>query len=89
MSVSVYVLQTAATGRRYVGITANLRRRMAEHNSGQCSSTRNDVPWRLIYREDCADHAQAREREKFLKSGQGREYLRKILARKLAPASSG
>ncbi len=75
MAVWVYALRSENTGRRYVGITAHLQRRVSQHNNGQTQSTRAGVPWRLIYRESCPDHAHAREREKFLKSGQGRAFL--------------
>jgi putative endonuclease len=75
MPVWVYALRSDTTGRRYVGITAHLQHRVRQHNNGQTRSTRTEVPWRLIYREFCPDYPYAREREKFLKSGQGRAFL--------------
>ena len=89
MGVWVYVLQSETTGRHYVGITADLRRRLQEHKTGQSRSTRGGGPWKLVYTEEYTDHSLAREREKSLKSGQGREYLKDLLGTRPAPASGG
>jgi putative endonuclease len=72
--VTVYVLE-GETGRRYVGITNDLARRLKEHGSGQTHSGRLIGPFRVIHLEEYTDHVAAREREKFLKSGEGREWL--------------
>ena len=71
----VYVLRSRVNGRLYVGMTSRLRRRLAEHNNGHNRSTSAWRPWDLIRRESFADYAQARERERFLKSGQGRAIV--------------
>jgi putative endonuclease len=45
----VYLLESdAAAGQRYVGITSDLRRRVAEHRSGKSSHTSKFMPWRLV-----------------------------------------
>ena len=85
--VTVYVLE-GSTGRRYVGITNNLRRRLKEHRSGCTRSGRLIGGFRLLHKEEYPDHAGARDREKFLKSGQGREFLRAKYSR-LGPAAGG
>ncbi|HEX9749812.1 MAG TPA: GIY-YIG nuclease family protein [candidate division Zixibacteria bacterium] len=72
--VTVYVLR-GDSGRRYVGITNNLPRRLNEHRSAGTSVSRMLGDFRLIFTEEYTDHAQARIREKFLKSGQGRKWL--------------
>jgi len=89
MVVWVYALRSEKTGRRYVGITAHLQQRIGQHNSGQTQSTRSGVPWRLIYRERCPNHAHAREREKFFKSGQGRAFLDTLTPLLSRPACGG
>ena len=89
MVVWVYALRSEKTCRRYVGITAHLQQRIGQHNSGQTQSSRSGVPWRLIYRERCSDHAHAREREKFLKSGQGRAFLDTLTPCSSWPATGG
>ncbi len=75
----VYVLKSEKDGRLYKGFTNNLDRRLLEHNKGQNRSTKGYLPWKLVHKEEFATLAEARNREKFLKTGQGRDYLRKIL----------
>jgi len=77
----VYVLKSKRTHKRYVGITNNLGRRLKEHNGGNCRSTKAGAPWKLIYKEIFDSHEEARKREKFFKSGQGREWLRSTLGK--------
>jgi putative endonuclease len=77
----VYVLRSEATGRHYVGYTSDLTQRLGQHNSGITKSTRNRGPWKLIHQESFPARADGMRREKFLKTGQGREEL------KLLPSS--
>jgi len=74
----VYVLKSESSGRRYVGMTNNLERRLKEHNSGKMKSTKAFIPWEIIYTENYSNRTEAREREKCLKSSAGRRYLRTI-----------
>ena len=74
--VTIYVLQSLSSGHHYVGITKDLSRRLKEHNQGQSRATRSRGPWKLLYSEGSPDYAQARKRERFLKSGPGHEFLR-------------
>lgn len=76
----VYVLQSETTEQFYTGFTADLVQRIGQHNQGVTKSTRNRGPWRLVYQEQFATRAEAMRREKFLKSGKGREELRGLLA---------
>ena len=71
----VYVLKSRRTGRRYVGCTADLDRRIEEHNRGQTRATRGGTPWDLAHKEAFQSHAEALRRERFLKSGRGRREL--------------
>ena len=74
--VTVYVLQ--GKGKRYVGITNNLIRRLAEHKSGHTKSAQIIGQFKLLHTEEFPDYNSARKREKFLKSGQGREFLNSL-----------
>ncbi len=38
------------------------------------------MPWELVYKEMYITRKEARQREKFLKSGKGRDFLKQILA---------
>lgn len=55
-------LRSRVTGRRYVGSCGDLDRRLYEHNAGQCASTRNGVPWRLLHGESFSTRLEAAER---------------------------
>lgn len=72
--VIVYVLK-GSNGKRYVGITNNIERRLKEHRSGSTKGGQVIGDFRLLYTEEFVDYYVARKREKFLKSGQGREWL--------------
>jgi len=73
----VYVLKNGK-GRLYVGHTNNLERRITEHNTGLSPYTKNRGPWELAYSESFDTRGEAMKREKFLKSGKGRELLKSI-----------
>lgn len=73
---SVYALSSEIRSYIYVGFTNNLERRMSEHNKGYEKTTRPYRPFRLIYEEKCDDRITARAREKFFKSGKGKEFLK-------------
>ncbi len=72
----VYVLLSEKDGRFYTGSTNDLKRRFVEHNAGKVESTKRRKPFKLIYYEACIDEKDARQREKYLKSGMGKKYIR-------------
>jgi len=75
MSYFVYILKTKKDNKRYIGFTNNLDRRINEHNSGLVKSTKNRKPLILIYTEEFERKTEAMAREKFFKTGKGRELL--------------
>ena len=62
--------------KKYIGLTNNIERRIAEHNSGKVESTKYRVPLELIYFEEFKNRTEAAERKKFFKTGKGREFLK-------------
>jgi putative endonuclease len=74
----VYVLRSEKTGRRYVGSCENLDDRLRRHNAGECNATRHGVPWILIHRESFLTRTEAVERERYYKTGRGRDELDRI-----------
>ena len=70
------VLYSRKDGRWYTGVTKDLRARMREHRTGRVSSTRSRRPLFLVYYEACLDEADAWRRERYLKTGRGKRYLR-------------
>jgi putative endonuclease len=85
----VYVIQNQSSGRLYTGFTRDLTQRLGQHNSGITKSTKGRGPWDLVYSEPHSTRAGAMRREKFLKSGKGREELQGILTAKSMKASAG
>ena len=75
----VYTLLSHKDGNLYTGSTNDLKRRLKEHNAGGVNSTKNRSPLKLIYYEACIDEEDTRNREKYLKSGMGKKYLRNRL----------
>ena len=71
----VYVLRSDVDGRLYKGHTTRLEERIGEHNFGKTSSTKGYRPWKLVYFEKLDSLKDAVDRERFLKSGAGREFL--------------
>lgn len=69
----VYILKSEKDGKCYVGLTSNLKRKLQEHNAKQVKSTKARTPFTLVYNEQFETRTEARKREKFLKSGSGRE----------------
>ena len=81
----IYILLSKKNRRLYVGYTVDLRRRLREHQKGLVPSTKKDRPWELIYYEAYRNKWDALRREKFFKSGWGKNYIRKILRNYLNP----
>ena len=79
MKYYVYVIRSKE-GFLYKGMTDNLERRLVEHNNKELSFwTKRGTEWKLIYKEEFDNKTEALKREKWLKTGVGREYLKKIL----------
>ncbi len=75
----VYALMSRKTKEWYIGSTKDLKKRILRHNTGKNRSTKNGVPWKLIYCEMSLNQKDIRAREKYLKSGMGRRYLKNRL----------
>jgi putative endonuclease len=75
----VYILFSKDYNQTYKGMTSNLNNRIKQHNSKQNKSTKAYVPWNLIYYNRFETRVEAREHEKYLKSGIGREFIKTLL----------
>ena len=73
----VYVLESLDSRHFYVGITDDLRARLAKHNAGEVPHTSKYRPWRVRTYVAFSDVALARAFEKYLKSGSGRAFAKK------------
>jgi putative endonuclease len=63
----------------YVGLTDNIIRRTKQHNEGKNKTTKPYLPFVVILIEDYPSRIEARKREKYLKSGSGKEFLKTLL----------
>ncbi len=76
----VYILYSNDFKKSYTGYTNNLKRRIHEHNETETSGfTLRYRPWTLIRIEEFNSKAEAMAREKFLKTGRGREAKEKFI----------
>jgi putative endonuclease len=72
----VYVLRSESDNGFYIGYSTDLKRRLSEHARGTSLATKSRGPWKLIYYEAYTEREDAEGREKFLKSGARRRFLR-------------
>ena len=77
---SVYVLSSNIKSYLYVGLTNNVERRVRAHQSGKERTTRPYRPFNLVHVEHFSSRQEARNREKYLKSGCGKEWIKTLLA---------
>jgi len=74
----VYAISSKEHNYIYVGLTKDVESRVGRHNDGRERTTRFYKPFELIYSETCKTRPDARIREKYWKSGIGKEKLKKI-----------
>lgn len=76
----VYLLESMAhSGQRYVGMTRDLKSRLADHNSGKSPHTSKFMPWRIETYIAFSTEAKAVAFEQYLKSGSGHAFARRRL----------
>jgi putative endonuclease len=66
-------------GKRYVGVTSDLRQRLSDHNSGKSPHTSKCLPWKLVTYVAFSDKKKAETFERYLKSGSGHAFAKKRL----------
>ena len=74
-----YVLLSSKDKELYIGWTNDLKARLETHNAGLVLATKNRIPLKLVYYEACLEKELAIIREKQLKTGFGRAYLKRRL----------
>ena len=60
----------------YTGYSNNLKERITNHNLGKVDTTKNKRPLKLIHYEAYIEKFDAKRREKFLKSSDGKRFLK-------------
>jgi len=74
--ITVYAIFDKIIKEIYVGMTNDLERRLSEHKRGQSKYTKKFIDFILIYKEEFDSYINARKKEKYLKSGCGKEFLK-------------
>jgi len=76
----VYILESETDSSLYVGITNNLKSRLELHNKGKIYATKNRKPYKVIYYEAHTNKYDVAKREKFLKTGWGKNWIKRTLS---------
>ncbi len=79
----VYAISSTIRNYTYIGLTSDIKKRLFRHNNGREKTTRSYAPFILIYFEVLEDREKARVREKYLKTSQGRQYLKDLPSSKM------
>jgi putative endonuclease len=73
----VYIIYSDRVGKKYIGQTMDLAIRLGQHNSKSYGGfTMGKGPWRMIHSEIFETRYAALQREKWLKSGVGRDWIK-------------
>ena len=78
-----YILRSSKSNIFYYGFTADLKKRLQEHNNGQSKATKPHIPWKLVFYAAFETEKQAKDFEQYLKSGSGKAFAYKRLVMKL------
>ncbi len=75
----IYILRSNKDRQLYVGLTNDLKKRVSEHNKGKVPSTYLRRSFKVIYYETHTDRHDAAKRERFLKTGWGKNWIKRTL----------
>lgn len=78
----VYVLNSLIRKYIYVGLTNSIERRSGQHQKGREKTTAPYRPFEIILTEEYLTRPEARKREKYLKSGVGKEWIKRCILNK-------
>jgi len=73
----VYILRSLKNNDIYVGSAEDIAKRFDLHNKGRVKSTKAYRPWELLNKEEFNSRGDAVRRERFLKTGQQKEILKR------------
>ena len=76
----VYVLYSEVYDRTYTGMSSNMEQRFKSHNElAKKGWTKNYRPWIIFYQEEFLEKQTALKRERYLKTGRGRYFIRSLI----------
>jgi putative endonuclease len=78
----IYIIKNNERSKIYIGHSSDLKNRLKRHNGllknkTKSFTSKNKGIWKLIHNEKYKTREEAIKREKWLKSGVGREYIKK------------
>jgi len=82
-----YILQSLKDKRTYAGFCEDVNKRLMVHNSGKVKATENRRPFVILLTEEFQTEKEAKDREKYWKSGSGRRKLKQLFRRGFPPIS--
>ena len=82
----VYILRSLIKQSLYIGSSEKPDIRLKAHNTGKVISTGSSKPWERIWLEEYDSKSRALKREKYLKSGWGRQWINKNVICKFPPS---
>jgi len=78
---TVYILYSERFKKTYTGFTSDIEKRLLSHNELSTKGwTKKFRPWKLIYTEVFEDKKEAMLRDKELKTGKGRDFIKSLIA---------
>lgn len=82
---NLYILKLSDNS-YYIGSTENIELRLNEHSVGRVRSTRNNLPFKLIYTENFKNRSEAQSREYQIKKWKSRKAIERLI---MPPSSNG
>ncbi len=75
---TVYLIQSESNpDKKYIGYTANIEKRLSQHNQGFVPFTKNNAPWEIQVLVNFKEESKAKEFEQYLKHGSGHAFAKK------------
>ena len=74
----IYILYSNTINKFYVGQTIDINKRLQRHNLKMVPSTKNGIPWKLIYSEKYSTRSEAMLKEKQIKKRGAKRFLESL-----------
>jgi putative endonuclease len=77
IKIFTYLIKSTRSESYHIGISKNVEKRIAEHNSGKLKTTSKNKPYTLVYKKEHESYEEARKHEKWLKK-KNRKYKKSL-----------